>query len=65
MKPTVKKYVAKLREDEPNARIEVLYDPQGGWGRSNSLQALSESEWGEYRVEYVEHLDELIIVTAS
>ena len=50
---TVYRTVSAIRAEHPSTRIEVLYDPQGGWGGTASLAALPESQWREYLVDCV------------
>lgn len=62
---TVKAVVRELRREHPDMKVEVLYDPSGGWGGHMGTTPLPESEWGEYRVDGVRFFDTLAIVEAS
>ena len=63
---TVRKAADEIRAEHPTARVEVLYDPQAGWGRANALEPLPESEWSTYRVDRIEwHDGGLCVIEAS
>ena len=62
---TVKAVVREIREKHPEMKVDVLYDPSGGWSGHMRSELLPESEWGEYRVDDVRYFDTLAVVEAS